>query len=238
VSGRNLLSSTANDAKRPTLCTQYGMANAAAPSLHLITAFLASIAITVAFLLVGPAALAQSVPRISHRLVGLHEAYVVQKGDTLRSLSSRHGIPVAVLARDNRLAPDAHLKVGQTLRIDDRHIVPAEIDDRILINVPQLWCSSSGMAPSRPLTRPRWASRPGKLRTAPLRWLSCADIRFGAYRGRSSARWFTSTNPPRSPFLGLPKNSANTPRPQACRVTHANTGSPAVSAGDIHEKSL
>jgi len=68
----------------------------------------------------------------------LHEAYVVQKSDTLRSLSSRHGIPVAVLARDNGLAATAHLKVGQTLRIDDRHIVPAELDDGILINVPQL----------------------------------------------------------------------------------------------------
>ncbi|MGO9060592.1 MAG: L,D-transpeptidase family protein [Candidatus Binataceae bacterium] len=112
------------------------IASAASPLLHLSTAFLASL--TVAFLLVGVPALAQSVPHISHRVVGLHEAYVVQKGDTLRSLSSRHGIPVAVLARDNRLAPAAHLKVGQTLRIDDRHIVPAELDDGILINVPQL----------------------------------------------------------------------------------------------------
>ncbi len=111
----------------PQVCTQYGMASAASPLLHLSTAFLASLAI--AFLLVGPPALAQSVPRISHRLVGLHEAYVVQKSDTLRSLSSRHGVPVAVLARDNGLAPDAHLKDGQTLRIDDRHLVPAELDD-------------------------------------------------------------------------------------------------------------
>jgi L,D-transpeptidase ErfK/SrfK len=105
------------------------IASAASVLLHLTTAVLAFL--TVAFLMVGTPALAQSVPRISHLLVGLHEAYVVQKSDTLRSLSSRHGIPVAVLARDNRLASDAHLKVGQTLRIDDRHIVPAEIDDGI-----------------------------------------------------------------------------------------------------------
>ncbi len=94
--------------------------------------------LTVTFSLVGPPALAQSVPRISHRVVGLHETYVVQKGDTCRSLSSRHGIPAAVLAHDNGLAPNACLKPGQTLRIDDRHIVPAELDDGILINVPQL----------------------------------------------------------------------------------------------------
>ena len=80
----------------------------------------------------------QPVPLISHRVEGLHEAYVVQKGDTLRSLSARHGIPVAVLARDNGLAENARLKAGQTLRIDDRHIVPADLDDGILINIPQL----------------------------------------------------------------------------------------------------
>jgi L,D-transpeptidase ErfK/SrfK len=101
---------------------------------HLNIAFVA----TVALVMSGSPARAQSVPRISHRVVGLHEAYIVQKGDTLRSLSSRHGIPVAVLARDNGLATAGPLRVGQSLRIDDRHIVPAELDDGILINLPQL----------------------------------------------------------------------------------------------------
>src|SRR5690349_6996669 len=103
---------------------------------HLKALFAATV--TLALVMVRQPALAQSVPRISHQVVGLHEAYIVQDGDTLRSLSSRHGIPVDLLARDNGLAPDAHLSVGQTLRIDDRHIVPTELDDGILINVPQL----------------------------------------------------------------------------------------------------
>ena len=98
--------------------------------------FLAAIAL--ATVIAGSPARAQSVPPISHLVVGLHEAYVVQKGDTLRSLSSRHGIPVALLANDNRLSQSTPLIVGRTLRIDDRHIVPAEIDNGILINVPQL----------------------------------------------------------------------------------------------------
>jgi L,D-transpeptidase ErfK/SrfK len=96
--------------------------------------FAAVITIIVA---VAPAG-AQSVPRISHRVVGLHEAYVVQKGDTIPGLSSRHGIPAAVLARENGLSRAARLKPGQKLRIDDRHVVPADLDDGILINVPQL----------------------------------------------------------------------------------------------------
>jgi L,D-transpeptidase ErfK/SrfK len=95
-------------------------------------------ALVAGFVLVGGIARAQSVPRISRRVEGLHESYVVQKGDTLQSLSSRHGIPPAVLGRDNGLKERAVLKVGQTIRIDDRHIVPAELDDGILINVPQL----------------------------------------------------------------------------------------------------
>jgi L,D-transpeptidase ErfK/SrfK len=93
---------------------------------------------TITFLLAAASARAQSVPRISHQVVGLHEAYVVQKGDTLQSLSSRHGIPAAILARENGLALRARLKAGQELRIDDRHIVPADLDDGILINLPQL----------------------------------------------------------------------------------------------------
>lgn len=71
-------------------------------------------------------------------MVGLHESYAVRKGETLRSLSSRHGIAASILARENGLKPDARLKAGQILRIDDRHIVPADLDDGILINVPQL----------------------------------------------------------------------------------------------------
>ena len=48
----------------------------------------------VAFVAGSASALAQSLPPISHQIEGLHGAYAVQKGDTLRSLSSRHGIPV------------------------------------------------------------------------------------------------------------------------------------------------
>jgi L,D-transpeptidase ErfK/SrfK len=117
---------------------------------------------------------AQSVPRISHRVVGLHEAYVVQKGDTLRRLSSRHGIPVAVLARDNGLAAAAPLRVGQSLRIDDRHIVPADLDDGILINVPQLmvfFFKSGAFKAAYPaaLGKPDWRTPRGPFEVLELR---------------------------------------------------------------------
>jgi L,D-transpeptidase ErfK/SrfK len=97
-----------------------------------------ALATAFAVLIEIPPAAAQAVPRISHHVVGLHEAYEVRSGDTLQSLSSRHGIPADLLARENGLRRNARLKVGQTLRIDDRHIVPADLDDGILVNVPQL----------------------------------------------------------------------------------------------------
>lgn len=117
---------------------------------------------------------AQSVPRISHRVVGMHEAYVVQKGDTLASLSSRHGIPVAVLAKDNELVQTSRLKVGQTLRIDNRHIVPADIDDGILINVPQLMLfffkkGTFKAAYPAALGRPTWRTPRGPFEVLELR---------------------------------------------------------------------
>jgi len=131
-------------------------------------------AVTLALLTVGPWARAQSVPRISRQVVGLHEAYVVQKGDTLRSLSSRHGIPIAVLARDNGLGPTALLKVAQKLRIDDRHIVPAELDDDILINVPQLmvfFFKKGALKAAYPaaLGKPSWRTPRGPFQVLELR---------------------------------------------------------------------
>jgi L,D-transpeptidase ErfK/SrfK len=63
--------------------------------------------------------------------------YTVVKGDTLQYVSARFGTDPAVIAADNGLKPNAMLQVGQTLRIDNRHIVPAVEHATIVINVPQ-----------------------------------------------------------------------------------------------------
>jgi murein DD-endopeptidase MepM/ murein hydrolase activator NlpD len=51
--------------------------------------------------------------------------YVVQRGDTLSSLSRRHGTSVAQLASLNDLPPPYLLKVGQTLRLPGAAASPA-----------------------------------------------------------------------------------------------------------------
>ncbi len=71
------------------------------------------------------------------RLAGGEFDYTIKRGDSFSSIGARYGVEAAVLARTNGLKPGARLKPGQLLRIDNRHIVPPELNDGILINLPQ-----------------------------------------------------------------------------------------------------
>jgi L,D-transpeptidase ErfK/SrfK len=71
-------------------------------------------------------------------LTGRVHTVAVARGDTLRSLGSRFGVDPATIARGNGRALDAPLRVGETLQIDNRHIVPAFGPGvSIVVNVPQ-----------------------------------------------------------------------------------------------------
>ena len=59
------------------------------------------------------------------------------RGDTISLVAARFGLEPGVLARDNGLASNARLKPGETLTIDNRHIIPTGYDDGIVINLPQ-----------------------------------------------------------------------------------------------------
>jgi L,D-transpeptidase ErfK/SrfK len=63
--------------------------------------------------------------------------YIVERGDTIATLSARFGIDRAVIARDNGLTANARLVAGQVLALDNRHVVPAVRDVTIVVNVPQ-----------------------------------------------------------------------------------------------------
>ena len=63
--------------------------------------------------------------------------YQVTNGDTLALVAARFGMEAPVLASDNGLAANARLKPGDTLEIDNRHIVPRGHADGIVINLPQ-----------------------------------------------------------------------------------------------------
>jgi L,D-transpeptidase ErfK/SrfK len=74
---------------------------------------------------------------LSSALVGREFVHTVQKGQSLAILGARFGVEANVLAANNGLRPNALLREGQTLRIDNRHIVAHSVADGILINLPQ-----------------------------------------------------------------------------------------------------
>jgi L,D-transpeptidase ErfK/SrfK len=76
-------------------------------------------------------------PSIADQLVGGEFSYVIQSGDSLTAISARFGVGVRVLAADNHISSRSSLRIGQVVRIDNRHIVPKIADDGILINIPQ-----------------------------------------------------------------------------------------------------
>ena len=94
--------------------------------------------VVLAVLAAASAAASSQEGRAPVRLTGGLQTYVVARGDTLRAIGARFGVDVETLAADNGLASRARLSIGQPLRVDNRHLVPAGVEPGLLvINVPQ-----------------------------------------------------------------------------------------------------
>jgi L,D-transpeptidase ErfK/SrfK len=74
---------------------------------------------------------------LSRHLVGREFTYSMRPGDSLASVGARFGVDPPVLAKQNGLSTRATIPAGRNLGIDNRHVVPAVLEDGILINVPQ-----------------------------------------------------------------------------------------------------
>ena len=101
-----------------------------------------SSAVFLAFLLAAPASsraeeAAAPIPPISHRIAGGEFDFIVWEGSTFTSIGSRFGESPKVLARDNGHEVTDRLHAGDTIHIDNRHIVPIEGSDLIEVNLPQ-----------------------------------------------------------------------------------------------------
>ena len=75
--------------------------------------------------------------RLARTLSGGEFQHVVVKGDSFARMGSSFGVEPSVLAWANGLEPGADLKPGSTVLVDNRHVVPDQIDDGILIDMPQ-----------------------------------------------------------------------------------------------------
>jgi L,D-transpeptidase ErfK/SrfK len=80
--------------------------------------------------------------RLARTLSGGEFQYVVVKGDSFARMGSRFGVEPSVLARANGLETGAYLKPGSTLLVDNRHVVPNQIDDGILM---EMKCSHTSL---------------------------------------------------------------------------------------------
>jgi L,D-transpeptidase ErfK/SrfK len=89
-----------------------------------------------ALVVLGVNAFADDLP-VSNKIVGDKFQYAIQRRDFFIRIASKYGISAALLAADNGLPLDAHWKVGTPIWIDNRHIVPRQIPEGIIINLPQ-----------------------------------------------------------------------------------------------------
>lgn len=120
-----------------------------------------------------PAAAAQDAAEYPVTLVGGQFEYAVQAGDSLTRIGARLGVEQAVLARMNGIKYNAMLHPGQLLQIDNRHIVPEQLTEGILINLPQrmLYYFQAGkLVVHYPvgLGRPSWPTPAGRFKVVDL----------------------------------------------------------------------
>src|SRR5579863_6749991 len=72
--------------------------------------------------------------RLARTLSGGEIEYIVRKGDSLAAMGSRFGVEPSVLARANGLESGVRLKPGSSLRVDNRHVVPDQLKDGIVVD--------------------------------------------------------------------------------------------------------
>lgn len=112
---------------------------------------------------------AGELPPLSRSVTGGDTEYVIQRGDSLTAIGARFGVAATLLAQQNAIPYEAIIHPGQRLYIHNPHIVPASLDDGILINLPQrmLFHFSQGklrVAYPVSLGKPSWPTPQGEFR--------------------------------------------------------------------------
>lgn len=75
--------------------------------------------------------------RLARTLSGGEIQYTVRKGDSFAAMGSRFGVEPSVLAQANGRGIGDRLKPGSSLQVDNRHVVPDDLEDGIVIDMPQ-----------------------------------------------------------------------------------------------------
>lgn len=114
-------------------------------------------------------ALAGGLPPLAHSVTGGYTEYTIQSGDFLIAIGARFGVAATLLALQNAIPYDAIIYPGQRLYIHNPHIVPAALDDGILINLPQRMLFHFSQGKLRAvypvgLGKPSWPTPQGEFR--------------------------------------------------------------------------
>ena len=88
--------------------------------------------------LAAPAAGASQAPPLYHQVVGGLEECEVPARTSLGILAAEKGVKWTVVAKHNRLKKPYKISKGMVLKINTSHIVPAELSNGFVINLPEL----------------------------------------------------------------------------------------------------
>lgn len=116
-------------------------------------------------LLLGTAAAAEA-SMVFREVDGDFHRVRVEVGETLTGLAAEEDVPWWAVAAVNHLGDPDHILAGQVLEVDTRHIVPALVEDGVVINIPEaaLYCFADGELVARypvGLGRPSWPTPTG-----------------------------------------------------------------------------
>lgn len=85
-----------------------------------------------------PAAAADLAPPLYRQVAGSEETVEVEKRTNVSQLALERGVRWTVVVGQNRLKKPYRLNPGEAIRINNTHIVPQELKDGLLINLPEL----------------------------------------------------------------------------------------------------
>jgi L,D-transpeptidase ErfK/SrfK len=84
------------------------------------------------------AAGAETAPPLYHQVAGGEETIDIQKPRSLSRLALEKGVRWETVVRQNHLKKPYKLKPGMVIKINNTHIVPAELQNGMVINLPEL----------------------------------------------------------------------------------------------------
>ena len=81
---------------------------------------------------------AQAAPPLYHQVAGGEQDIVLEKRTSVDRFALEQGVTWPSVVRQNRLKKPYKLKPGMVIKINNRHIVPTELQNGLLINLPEL----------------------------------------------------------------------------------------------------